>query len=75
MRMFTKMDEINKRYEISTMVRLLVDFDDTSKQAFINTCKELEQNPDVTDDTLYSWFLAEKETLDRKRGADSNNLI
>ena len=68
MRMFNKLDLINKRYEISTMIRLLVDFDDTSKQAFINACKQLEKNPDVSDETLYNWFLAEQETLSRKNG-------
>jgi hypothetical protein len=50
------------------MIRLLVDFDDTSKQAFINACKQLEKNPDVSDETLYNWFLAEQETLSRKNG-------
>ena len=50
------------------MVRLLVDFDDSSKTAFINTCKELEYNPDADDELIYSWYLAEKENIDRKSG-------
>lgn len=68
MRLFTKMDLINKRYEVSTMIRLLVDFDDTSKQAFLNTCKELEENPEADDELIYSWYLAEKEHLKRRNG-------
>lgn len=68
MRLFTKMDLINKRYEVSTMIRLLVDFDDTSKQAFLNTCKELEENPEADDELIYSWYLAEKEHLKRING-------
>ena len=74
MKRFSKLDLINKRYEISTMVRLLVDFDDNSKQAFINTCKELEYNPDVSDETLYNWFLAEKENLEKKNKLGSGEL-
>lgn len=65
---FEKINEIQKKYEISTMVRLLVDFDDSSKTAFINTCKELEYNPDADDELIYSWYLAEKENIDRKGG-------
>lgn len=65
---FNKITDIQRRCEISTMVRLLVEFDDNSKTAFINTCKELQNNPGADDQLIYSWYLAEKENLDRRSG-------
>ncbi len=72
MRAMTIIDEMYKKYEILTIIKLIKDFEKTSQQAFINVCKQWENNPDADDELLYSWFWAEKEYLDRQLGEHNN---
>ena len=66
-RLFTHMDWVNRKYEICSIIRFMSDYEEISRKAFLNTCKQLDKNPKADEDVIYSWYLAERENLQKMR--------